>query len=343
MAKMPVAFQQQSVGIDVSKSELHCRHGLMSMDRVVELTTSKVFRNNRAGLRQLAKWLSQLSRKYADISLSIVLEATGVYHQYLIYFLHKRGYEVCVSFPKSAKHYARSLTKTKNDQIDASILARMGLERNLPVWEKPNDEMVILKSLIRELSQLKEEKVRLKNRREAQEHTYLAHKSIAKRTKKRIKFIDKQIEQVKELILEQAEASLTIREAVKRIEKVKGLGKLTILTVIAETNGFALFTSIKQLCSYTGMDIVENQSGKKQGVTRISKVGNAQIRSALYMPAVSASKYNPELRAFYLRLLEKGKAKKQAIIAVARKLLTLIYALWKSGKVYQVNFSQKTV
>lgn len=339
MAKMPVAFQQQSVGIDVSKAELHCRHGLMSMDRVVELTTSKVLRNNRAGLRQLANWLSQLSRKYADVSLSVVLEATGVYHQHLIYFLHERGYEVCVSFPKSAKHYARSLTKTKNDQIDANILARMGLERNLPVWEKPDDEMVILKSLIRELDQLKEEKVRLKNRREAQEHTYLAHKSIAKRTKKRIKFIDKQIEQVKELILEQAEASLTIKEAVKRIEKVKGLGKLTILTVIAETNGFALFTSIKQLCSYTGMDIVENQSGKKQGGTRISKVGNAKIRSALYMPAVSASKYNPELKVFYLRLLEKGKAKKQAIIAVARKLLTLIYSLWKSGKEYQVNFS----
>lgn len=340
MSKMSTVYQQQSIGIDVSKKDLHCRHGLMSVDREIEMKSSKVVDNTLSGFKQLHRWLKQLIKRYEDISLTIVLEATGVYHQGLVYFLAKQGYKVCISFPKAAKHYARSLAKTKNDQIDASILARMGLERKLSPWKAPSEELMILKSLIRELTQLKRERTRIKNQQEAQSHTYLAHKDILKRMRKRVEFLDKQIEQIQKQILKQAEASQQIKEALGRIEKVKGLGKLTILTIIAETNGFALFSSIKQLCSYAGLDVVENQSGKKQGRTRISKVGNTQIRSALYMPAVSSIRANPTLRAFYLRLLEKGKEKKQALIAVARKLLVIIYSLWKSGQEYQENFSR---
>ncbi|MGV2479833.1 UNVERIFIED_CONTAM: IS110 family transposase, partial [Salmonella enterica subsp. enterica serovar Weltevreden] len=109
----------------------------------------------------------------------------------------------------------------------------------------------------------------------------------------------------------------------------------TIITVIAETNGFATIENAKQLASYSGLDVMMNQSGKYHGKTRISRKGNRHIRSALYLPAMSAVKYNLRFRQFYQRIKTIKACGKVGIVAVARKLLVLIYTLWKKNIPYQ--------
>ena len=115
---------------------------------------------------------------------------------------------------------------------------------------------------------------------------------------------------------------------------------MTALTVVAETNGFDLIENKGQLVSYAGYDVVENQSGiSLKGKTRISKKGNSHIRNALYFPALSAAKYEPKLQNIYQRILEKNpKVKMIGAVAVQRKLLVLIYTLYKKNEPYDRNF-----
>ncbi len=97
-------------------------------------------------------------------------------------------------------------------------------------------------------------------------------------------------------------------------------------------------TKRKQLASYAGYDAVFNDSGMKKGKTSIWKKENKFLRNAVFMPALAACRYNPRLKEFYNRLVAKGKNRKLALIAVARKLLLLIYSLWKSNSVYDPNY-----
>ncbi|MEM8898499.1 MAG: IS110 family transposase [Bacteroidota bacterium] len=332
---MSQEYLQQAIGIDVSKKKLQCRHGLLAPGQEIKLKSSKTLDNSKDSFDQLVEWIEKHTEKYPSVPLRIVLEATGRYHEQLIYFLNDQEYELCVILPKNSKFFARSITKTKNDEVDAGMLARMGLERKLEKWQAPPEELKTLKELTRELTQLKKEATRLRNQQEAKTHAYRPEQVGLDRIEKRLELIEQQIKEVECQIDEQVDQNEELKQTIERIEQVEGLGKRTILTVIAETYGFALFTSIKQLCSYVGLDVIENQSGNFYGKTRISKAGNTQIRTALYFPAMTAARCNPTLSVFYGRLLDNGKAKKQALVAVARKLLILIYSLWKSGQEYR--------
>jgi transposase len=127
-----------------------------------------------------------------------------------------------------------------------------------------------------------------------------------------------------------------LQEKISKITTIKGVGLLTAATIIAETNGFALFTNQKQLVSYAGYDVVENQSGNRNGKTRISKQGNSHIRRILHMPALHAVRRNvPVCKALFDRLQGKGKKRMLAYVAVQKKLLILIYTLWKKDEPWQ--------
>ncbi len=95
--------------------------------------------------------------------------------------------------------------------------------------------------------------------------------------------------------------------------------------------------SCRKLVSYAGLDVVENQSGIKNGRTRISKKGNSYIRQALYMPALTVCRSNEEFQSFYKRLNERQAYRKQGVVAVMRKILVLVYTLWKNGQEYNPN------
>ena len=126
-----------------------------------------------------------------------------------------------------------------------------------------------------------------------------------------------------------------------RISTIKGIGMISIAVIIAETNGFALFNNSSQLISYAGYDIIESQSGKRTGKTKISKKGNSQIRRALHMPAFVAVTHQVSvLYHLYQRTLAKHGIKMKSYVAVQKKLLILVYTLWKNNAPFDPDYDK---
>jgi transposase len=329
---------KQTVGIDVSYKSFDARFGTTDTQQQITLSPSKSFKNSLPGFKLFLRWL----KKYVlsnDIPLIFVMEATGVYYEHLAHFLYNHGYQVAVILPNKIRNYAKSLeSKSKTDPIDAATITRFGLERQLPLWTPPSDTVKTLRDLCREYHCLKANCTQIKNQLHALKSSFKPHRESFKRKTLLLKFLQRQVTLIKKELRDLVKSDSTLAHKLKQIKTAKGLGDITILTVLAETRCFQLVSSQKQLTSYAGLDIVFNDSGIKKGKSSISKKGNKFIRKALFMPALSACRANPRLKAFYQRLLAKGKNKKLAIIAVARKLLLLIYTLWKSNSVYLTDY-----
>ena len=153
--------------------------------------------------------------------------------------------------------------------------------------------------------------------------------------------IDKQILQCKAQIEQLVASDEELNKRIKKILTIKGVGLLTVVTILAETFGFEHFSSIKQLTSYAGYDVVQRESGTSiKGKTRISKKGNRYIRNALYFPAMVACRYNVNLKQTYTRINQTKTSKMIGQVAIQRKLLSLIYTLWKNDAVYIEDYKK---
>jgi transposase len=158
-----------------------------------------------------------------------------------------------------------------------------------------------------------------------------------------IKELEKQIGKCENEIEKVLTSEDWLAEKVNKLITIKGVGLITIAIVIAETQGFALINSRKQLASYAGYDVVEVESGTSvKGKTHISKKGNSRIRAALYFPALAASRYNQELKEDYQRINIAKASKMVGATALQRKLLLLIYTLWKNNDVFRTSGDQET-
>ena len=324
---------KQVIGIDVSKDTFHVCLGTMNENQTVQLMKHDSFENKAKGFKEFFQWKEKNLLK--DVPLWHVLEATGVYYENLAYALAASKENICVLLPNKSKHFARSLDiKTKTDKVDAAILCRIGLERVLPCWQIPSEQMKQIKALCRENRYLKMQSAKVKVRLHALAYSYKPEKQTIRRLKQQLSFFQKQIAQTETEIRNLVNEDPSLKAKIENIEKVKGLSLITIITVIAETNGFACIESAKQLASYAGLDVVMNQSGLHSGRTRISKKGNRHIRTALYLPAMSSVRYNIRLKQFYNNVMKNHSCGKIGIVAVARKLLILIYTLWKNNVPY---------
>lgn len=324
----------QSVGIDMAMEKFDVCFREQSQGKVTTKGTKK-FDNNYKGFKDFLEWCKK--REKGNTPLLFVMEATGVYYEELCYFLHSLGKEIAVELPQKIKYYAKSQNiKTKTDKVDAKLIADIGIERHtsLKRWTPPSAQFKEIRDLTRELSRLKKIKNIMTSQLHAMNTAHGTAKEVLGTIKKHIKFTEKLIVDMDKALLKAVKKDKDLYERLARIEKVKGLGILTIVKVLAETNGFLLFDNIRQVVSYAGLDVVQNQSGKFAGKTTISKKGNAHLRESLYMAAISAGNNNPTLIPFYERLKDRLPAKKQGIVAVMRKLLILIYTLWKTGEEY---------
>jgi transposase len=331
------------LGIDVSKDDLSVCFSQMGAQQCITVKGSRKVENNLRGWKSLQSWFLRFV-KDKGLALSIVMEATGVYYEGVAYFLRDEGFKLSVVLPNKSKHYAKSLNvKTKNDLVDARILAQMGLERNLPEWNGLKPTMRKIKQLCRERDALVKMRTVVSNQLHA--HTWGSHpqKAIVQRLQQHIKFISKQIKVVEAEIQKVYIEDADLKQRVDNICIVKGLGPLTVLTVVAEADGFELIRNKNQLVSYAGYDVVQNESGTSlKGKTRISKKGNSHIRRALFFPALAAARFEPSLHALYHRIHERNpKIKMIGSVAVQRKLLVLIYTLYKKNEPYNPNFENE--
>jgi transposase len=218
----------------------------------------------------------------------------------------------------------------------------MGAQQQLKPWKPVSEQLLQLRHLTRHLESLQRLSTVFGNQLHALEHSRVNSKLVKKHLRQSQKSIERQVDEVKTVIISLVEKDEQLRPRIKNICKVKGISVLTVAVIVAETNGFVAFENQRQLVSYAGYDVVEDQSGKHVGKTKISKKGNSHIRRALHMPALSVVRY--QQRPFvdlYNRVHERSKIKMKAYVAVQKKLLTIIYALWKKNEAFDENYQPK--
>lgn len=341
-----LTVKKQSCGVDIGKDEFVACYRVILSDGTTVKRGQKKFKNTAKGVKAFNAWLNKLIKKVPELVCPIVLEATGVYYENLAHYLFQQDCKVHVLLPNQTKAYSKSLNvKTKTDKVDAATLALMGLERtNLRVWKPASPIMRELQKLSRQRASLVVERTRIQNRRSAEKCSYQPNPiilqqldSLIKHLTKAIKDLEKSLKQIVE------EEDPVLLKKIENITALKGISFITVITVIAETNGFELFRSIKQLISYAGYDVVQNESGSFVGKTRISKKGNKHIRRALHMPSLSVVRHNPDspFEQLYQRVFDRTKIKYKGYVAVQRKMLCIIYTLFKNNEMYDANFHKK--
>lgn len=333
-------MEKHCIGIDVSAKSFVACYVELTKDGILRHSVSKKFDNNKPGFQQLMRFKRGQTKK--GMPLSFLMEATGVYHEGLANFLHQRGEQVHVILPNTSKHYFKSLNiKTKTDAVDARILARFGVERNHREWTPPSELMLELKSLCRYKVQLQDQKTAMANIDHSKERAYGTPSVVRRSSKKILKSLDQQILTIEQEIVKVISSDPELKRKVDQVCTTKGLGIQTVAGILAETDCFKLFKSAKQLVGFAGYDVVHNESGSFKGATRISKKGNSYIRRLMYMPAMSASRSVPEFKALRDRIVAKSAIPMKGQVAVQRKLLCLIYTLWKNDSPYIENYHKK--
>lgn len=334
---------KQVVGIDVAQEELVVQLGRIYDDLTTELYATKSFGNSKGGFKALLLWVKQ--RTDAGVEVRYVMEATGVYHERLAYYLHDEGAGLSIVLPSKVSHYQRSLsTKTQTDYTAAKAIALFGLERKLTLWSKPRAIFKQLRNLSRERRQLVQETTVAKNQLHAEQAAADAHPKTLDRIGARIGFISAQNQEVMEELDNSIACDTQVKAAVELLCSIPGIGVLTAATILGETLGFELIDNKRQLASYAGLDVQEKQSGTSvKGKPRISKKGNRYLRAAMHFPALTAIRHDEHYKAIFDRLVSKHGVKMKAATAVQRRLLEMSFTVFKKQQPYDKNYCRQSV
>lgn len=310
------------VGIDVAKDTL---------DVVLHLAEHKVhrvFANSPVGFAALHAWLRSLKAQ----QFLLCLEATGSYSDGIAHFLAAQGYPVAVLNPAVLVNYRKSENiRSKNDKLDAELLARYGQEKRPRLWQPLPPAVLTLRSLLAYrddvLHMLRQERNRLHagrltawTRTQIEQHTQHLEQSL------------KVAEQQLKAHLKDSQELLPIW---LRLQSIPGIGWLTAASLIAYIGEIGRFARVGALVSLAGLAIKQQDSGTSvHGRPQIDRHGHAHLRQVLYWCAITAMRTDPQIQAWAQRLRQRGKPNKVVIVAVMRKLLHIAYGVWKSGKDY---------
>jgi transposase len=313
------------LGIDVGKSDFHC--SLIGGDR--EARNS--FPNSSLGFAKLAKWLNNrgVERVHA------CMESTGGWSEALGLFLIDGGHLVSIVNPLTVKAFGQSeLSRTKTDRADAALIARYCRAVSPAPWTPPSENERILQQLVRRRAGLEEMRVQERNRLEAP-LTDPVRESIAKS----IAFLDLQIKEIEEQIDSLIDDDPTMSGRRRLLTTIPGIGDRVSSTILGEIPNIEQFRNGKALAAFVGLCPRERRSGTSISSSWLSKVGNAAVRAVLYMPAITAMRWNPILSKWAESLRARGKRPKQIIAAVMRRLLVLAYGVLKSGRPFDPAFA----
>ena len=311
-------------GIDISKDVFDVYSSKSGHQR---------FNNDEKGFKSFQK----IVRK----DVLVVMEATGYYHYRLAQFLFKKHITVSVVNPLSVKRFIQmKLAKVKTDKSDAKAICEYAKVNQVPLYNALTDVQAECLQLFRLLDNYLKKRTATKNKLHGEQTLGVPSKFVYQSLKRDLKHLDKEINALEQrllkLVKQEQQQQLTL------LKGIPGLGTKTALFLIVITDGFEKFETSNQLCSFVGITPTIRQSGSSvRGKSRISKVGNQKLRNLLFLCAFSACKHNKACREIYQRLVNKGKSKKLALIAVANKLLKQAFAIAKSGLPYDENFVSK--
>ena len=299
------------IGIDVCSQNLQV---CLLKNETFEKVETK-FRNSPVGIRKFVAW----TEKFAPCK--VVLEATGGYEKALVNKLDSKEIQCNVVNPARIRSFARGIGKLhKTDKVDAFVIARFGQQVKL-------DAPLKLTKKQKELKELVVRRMTLVEMKSAEKHRGRHTIGIAKKSvNDMVKFIDRQLKKIEIKMMEIADDNETMSDKIDIMTQQKGVGKLTAVSLLALLPEMGLLNK-KQIAALVGVAPMTRESGKWKGKSFISG-GRKFARKALYMAALVASKHDKRLSKFYNQLLERGKPKKVALVAIMRKLLiTLNYSL----------------
>lgn len=322
------------LGIDVAKATL-----AVALQVAGERCVSHEFANTACGHNHLLAWLDKQCRQPELAELHVCLEATGRYSQAVAESLVAAGYRVSVVNPSRIYAYAQSkLRRSKNDKADAKLIADFCATQTPPPWRPPSAVQQTLQEMTRHLETLKEERTRIGNRLKSGVRSPWVRQDLAVQKQSLEARIDALTQEIKNLS-QQEEAP---QEQIALLTSIPGIATLTAARFLAEVGDVQHFAQAGQVAAYAGLVPSQATSGASvQRRPRLAKSGNSHLRATFYMPALSAMRCNPLVRALADRLSKKGKPTMVIIAAAMRKLLHLAYGVLKTGLPFDPDHTLK--
>ncbi len=310
-------------GIDVSAKTLE-----VSVEEVDgQIFPLRSFENSPTGHDKLCDWLTESGRK-----ARVVLEATGVYSLPLALALNgAQRIDVMVANPKAVKDFAGALMqRSKSDRKDANSIREFAKRMPFVPWSPPSAEILELRQIARRIAAIAVDKTRESNRLHAMKAQGKSSKFVINDIEVNLRHLERRMEGLKREALRHIESHADLQRTFKRVTSVKGIAEVSAVQILGEILVLPRDMTVGEWVAHCGLDPREYTSGKSvKRPTRISKVGNVHLRRALYMPALVAVRWEPHVKAFYDKLLWRGKKPLEALVAVMRKLLHAIYGMLK--------------
>jgi transposase len=304
-----------TVGVDVCKAWLDVH--------VAPAGRSQRVANNTVGIRQLKRWLRRF-----NVQL-VVIEATGKWHRPVRRSLHASGIPVAVVDPYRVRMFARAQgILAKTDRLDARVLAQFAAVM-APVARPPAPQaMEELSELVTARESAVAEQTMLKNQLAAAEGAFLR-----RQLRSRIARMSKDVAALEGEILSRIEADESLARRYAILVSIPGFGPIVAATLIARLAELGT-CSAKQVGALAGLAPVADESGEHRGA-RVVRGGRPSVRNILYLAAVAAARFNPDMKAFYRRQRAEKQSAKLALVAVARKLAVLANTLVSQDRLWQ--------
>jgi transposase len=305
------------LGLDIGKARYHASLLMPDGKR-----RHKAFANTAAGAGELLAWLT----RYASGPVHACLEATGTYGEAVATALSDAGHGVSVVNPAAVKAFAQSqLRRTKTDDVDADVLVDFCRAHEPPAWTPWPVEVRVLQGLVRRRDAVQEMLTQERNRLQAGELVAPVRDSLTRH----LATLEQELAALDAQIRAHLDQHPTLRAQRDLLETIPGIGVATAARLLAECRDITAFASARAYAAFAGLVPREDRSGTLRGRPRLSKLGTARLRYALYFPALSAMRANPTLRAFSARLRAAGKHPMVIVAAVMRKLLHMAYGVLK--------------
>lgn len=303
------------VGIDVAKDKLDV--AMWGEKGCPELSNSK------RGIAKLVKQMLVLGPKL------IVVEATGGYEEAVVMAMFEAGLPVALVSPQRVRQYARAKgLLAKTDRIDAQVLADFGKKLQPRLFVGKSEERRRLSALLGRRKQLNEMLQAEKNRQRSQDL------KLQQSLKRSIRFLETELGAMDREIEKFLQEHQELEEQEKLLRSAKSIGRVTAATLLADLPELGQLDR-KEIAALVGVAPMNRDSGTKRG-HRKTQGGRPEVRSALYMAALTGIRYNPILKAQYEHLVKRGKEKKVAITACMRKMLTILNAMMRDQQPFRL-------
>jgi transposase len=322
--------QVNQVGVDVDSKELVC-----VMLRAGQRLPLAKFANTTAGHQKFIRWANK-----GGCLAQVCLEATGIYSlQFALALHHAKHVEVMVVNPRAIKDFTRAcMQRAKTDAVDAGGILDYLQRMPFTAWQPPAPEILELQAINRRIVQLNTELTREKNRRHATEFAGVSADAIANDIEVNIRHLERRIERMHDSGLQLVRGVPALATKLGHLVSTKGIAETSAMRLLAELLVLPDDLAAPQWAAHAGLDPRPYESGTSvHRPRRISKVGNRYLRAALYMPALVAIQHEPNVKAFYNKLVTTGKKPMQAVVAVMRKLLHAIWGMLKHDQDFDGN------